>query len=90
MKQTKKFLRYKAYLRDVQTFRWGFPQGYWATNGRMGTLSEPITLESIRRSLKMMDDLKNSLVDVNKYEMRFPGWSYPPAPRPQIWPLEGY
>ncbi len=72
MKQTKKFLRSKQLLRDMQTFRWGFPLGYFtsgyvATNGRPRVLQEPITLESILRSMKAMEEAGLLRGKIEKY-----------------------
>jgi hypothetical protein len=70
MKQTKKFLRSKQLLRDIRTFRWGFPLDYfkggvWATNGRPGVLQEPITLESIQKACESVRFPPVKLSDTN-------------------------
>ena len=90
MKQTKKFLRSKSMLRDIYTFRWGFPLGFFngsvAMNGTAGTLKEPITLESIQ---KAYEDIKwNSpppLFRMDTYPME---WG-PLIPRATIFPMDG-
>ena len=96
MKQTKKFLRSKQFLRDIRTFRWGFPMDYfksgvWATNGRTGVLQEPITLESILRSMKAMEEAGLLRGKIEKYPpIHFqPLMVMPTAPRMFFRDMEG-
>jgi hypothetical protein len=60
----------------MQTFRWGFRcgspidligGGVWATNGRTAVLGEPITLESILRTMKTMEEAGLLRGKVEKY-----------------------
>jgi hypothetical protein len=90
MKQTKKFLRSKQLLRDIRTFRRGFPLDYfkggvWATNGRPGVLQEPITLESIQRAWESMKFPPLKMEDI-----LLPSWTVgTPLPRVFFRDMEG-
>lgn len=92
MKQTKRFLRSKTMLRDVETFRYGFTQGAWATNGVPYNKRDPITIESIMRSLKVMESLINAQEEIAAMQMRYfvsPRMFYPVAPKLIVFPLVG-
>ena len=101
MKQTKKFLRSKQLLRDMQTFRWGFHCGFpkdffkggvWATNGRSAVLEAPITMESLKKMVKEMNAAMNQVREVFEFSMSLPlDWMLqrPISPRSIIKGMDG-
>lgn len=102
MKQTKKFLRSKQFLRDMQSFRRGFLQGWnkhdllgsgvWATNGRSAVLQAPITIEILEKMVKEMNAAMNQVREVFEFSMSLPlDWMLqrPIVPRSIIQGMDG-